>query len=44
MWEIRAEATRPDDGAMVRRWSRLTFDVVEQLDHTEDRYEVIRGG
>jgi ubiquinone/menaquinone biosynthesis C-methylase UbiE len=43
-WEIRAEATRPDDGAVVRRWSRSTFDVVGQLEHTEDRYEVIRGG
>jgi hypothetical protein len=43
-WELRAEATRPDNRAVVRRWSRSTFDVVNQLEHTEDRYEVIRGG
>jgi ubiquinone/menaquinone biosynthesis C-methylase UbiE len=43
-WEIHEEATRPNDGATVRRWSRSTFDVVNQLEHTEDRYEVIRNG
>jgi SAM-dependent methyltransferase len=43
-WIIQGEATRPDDGAVVRRWSKAIFDRVNQLDHTEDRYEVIRGG
>lgn len=42
-WRLREEAVRPDDGALVRRWSRSTFDLVNQLQHSEERYEVIRG-
>jgi len=41
-WQVRAEATRPADGGVVRHWSRSTFDVIHQVEHTEDRYEVIR--
>jgi hypothetical protein len=26
---------------LVRRWSRSTFDRARQLEHTEDRYELI---
>jgi hypothetical protein len=26
----------------VRRWSRATHDIDHQLEHTEDRYEVVR--
>ena len=40
-WRLEAEQARPDDGAIVRRWSRARFDVAKQLVHTEDRYEVI---
>lgn len=43
-WRPNGEALRPEDGAIVRRWSRSTFDLVNQLEHTEDRYEVTRGG
>jgi ubiquinone/menaquinone biosynthesis C-methylase UbiE len=43
-WMMRAEAIRPEDGAVVRRWSKAIFDLVNQLDHTEDRYELIRAG
>ena len=43
-WQLVAEKTRPKDGAVVRRWSRSTYDLIEQLEHTEDRYEVTLGG
>lgn len=42
--EWQQEVTRPEDGATVRRWSRSTIDRVNQLEHTEDRYDVIRNG
>lgn len=42
--EWQQEVTRPKDGAIVRRWSRSTIDRVNQLEHTEDRYDVIVGG
>ncbi|HEY1293086.1 MAG TPA: class I SAM-dependent methyltransferase [Chloroflexota bacterium] len=42
-WKLVQEAARPEDGAIVRRWARATYDVANQLEHTEDRYEVIRG-
>lgn len=42
--EWQQEVTRPEDGALVRRWSRSTIDRVNQLEHTEDRYDVIRNG
>src|SRR5439155_22451604 len=38
------EQVRPEDGALVRRRSRSTYDVANQLEHTEDVYEVIREG
>ena len=34
--------SRPEDGALVRRHSRIRFDPEQQLEHTEDRYEVLR--
>jgi SAM-dependent methyltransferase len=43
-WRIAAEKVRPEDGAMVRRWSRSRYDPDQQLEHTEDRYEVVRDG
>lgn len=39
-----AERQRPEDGALVRRWSRATLDTQNQLEHTEDRYEVLLDG
>ena len=40
--EIDAEAIRPADGALIRRWFRCRYDVEHRLQHTEDRYEIIR--
>jgi ubiquinone/menaquinone biosynthesis C-methylase UbiE len=42
-WRLVQEAVRPEDGATVRRWVKATYDVANQLEHTQDRYEVIRG-
>jgi ubiquinone/menaquinone biosynthesis C-methylase UbiE len=36
-WHLAGERVRPDDGALVRRWSRSTYDLAQQLEHTEDR-------
>ncbi|MDO8616491.1 MAG: class I SAM-dependent methyltransferase [Dehalococcoidia bacterium] len=38
------EGVRPEDGGLVRRSSRSTYDLVNQLEHTEDDYEVILNG
>lgn len=38
------EAVRPEDGALVRRWSHTRFDSPTSLEHTIDRYEIIKGG
>src|SRR3989304_7150365 len=35
---------RPEDGAVVRRWSRADYDAKGQLEHTEDRFEVTLRG
>lgn len=43
-FEWQREVVRPDDGAIVRRWSRSRFDLVNNLEHTEDRYDVIVNG
>jgi ubiquinone/menaquinone biosynthesis C-methylase UbiE len=43
-WALVVEKVRPEDGATVRRWARAWFDPAEQLEHTEDRYEVVRDG
>lgn len=42
-WDLR-EKVRPEDGALVRRWSRVRFDLENQLEHTEDRYEISLNG
>jgi SAM-dependent methyltransferase len=43
-WELEAEATRPADGALIRRWFRCRYEPERRLQHTEDRYEVVEGG
>jgi hypothetical protein len=43
-WEVVAEQDRPEDGLLIRRWARATYDLAQQLEHTEDRYEVIHEG
>jgi len=30
---------RPDDGAVIRCWSRARYDLKNQLEHTETRFE-----
>lgn len=42
-WRLVQEAVRPEDGATVRRWAKATYDVPNQVEHTQDRYEVFRG-
>jgi ubiquinone/menaquinone biosynthesis C-methylase UbiE len=39
-WKLLAEVTRPEDGAVVRKWSSYRYEVVAQLQHTKDRCEV----
>ena len=43
-FEIEAEAVRPSDGALVRRWWRCWYDTPQRLQHTEDRYEIVVDG
>ena len=43
-WEIDAEAVRPEDGMLIRRWFRCRYEVGRRLQHTEDRYELLRDG
>lgn len=43
-WEPDGEVERPEDGALIRRWSRARYDVQDQLEHTETRYEVSLDG
>jgi ubiquinone/menaquinone biosynthesis C-methylase UbiE len=43
-WEVSREAARPEDGALLRRWSRSRTHPAEQLQDAEDRYEVIVDG
>jgi SAM-dependent methyltransferase len=42
--ESTTEVTRPEDGALIRRWSRSVYDHANQLEDTEDRYDVIVDG
>lgn len=43
-WQVVAERERPQDGLLVRRWLRSTYDPETQLEHTEDRYELVSDG
>ena len=43
-WHIHQEAVRPEDGVTVRRWSRITYDLDQKLEYTDDRYELIKDG
>lgn len=42
--EFTREAIRPEDGATIRRWQYSRFDPQTDLEHTIDRYEIIRDG
>ncbi len=43
-WKPTGEKVRPQDGAVIRRYSHSRYDPVTQLEHTEDRYEVMQDG
>ena len=43
-WRVIAEAPRPRDGVVIRRWTRTRYDHERQLEHEENRYEVLRDG
>lgn len=43
-WVMHRERVRPEDGAVVRRWSRARYEPDLQLEHSEDRYEITRDG
>jgi ubiquinone/menaquinone biosynthesis C-methylase UbiE len=43
-WGTPREKTRPEDGAIVTRRSRSTYDLENQLESTEDRYELTLNG
>ncbi|MGE5377595.1 MAG: class I SAM-dependent DNA methyltransferase [Bacteroidota bacterium] len=42
--ELTREVIRPEDGATIRRWQYSRFEPAADLEHTIDRYEVIRDG
>lgn len=41
-WRLIAEVIKPEDGDTVRRWGRTRYEPEIQLEHTEDRYEIVR--
>jgi hypothetical protein len=43
-WVLVAERTRPKDGAVVRNWGRSWYEPDTHLEHTENRYELVRDG
>jgi hypothetical protein len=43
-WKLLRERVRPEDGAIVRRWSRTRFDRRTGLEDTWDRFETVRDG
>jgi ubiquinone/menaquinone biosynthesis C-methylase UbiE len=43
-WRLRREGTRPSDGATVRCWERVTYDLANQIRSSVLRYEIVRSG
>jgi ubiquinone/menaquinone biosynthesis C-methylase UbiE len=43
-WELAGEEVKPANGTSVRRWTRSTIDFDQKLEHTEDRYEIVKEG
>jgi SAM-dependent methyltransferase len=43
-WYKLGEAQRAEDGATIRRWTRTRYDHDQQLEHEENRYEVLHDG
>lgn len=43
-WKLSRESVRPNDGALVRRFSMSRYDPKTECESTEDRYEVYKDG
>lgn len=43
-WKCDADEANAEDGSLIRLWTRRVFDCVQQLEHTQNRFEVIRDG
>jgi SAM-dependent methyltransferase len=43
-WHRLVERQRPEDSATIRRWVRARHDLVQQLQHEENRYELLHDG
>jgi SAM-dependent methyltransferase len=43
-WELAGEEVKPANGTTVRRWTRSTIDFDQKLEHTDDRYEILKDG
>ncbi len=43
-WHQHKRAGEREDGSSVRRWTRARYDSEAQLEHTEDRYEIMVDG
>jgi hypothetical protein len=43
-WHKRKRLGERKDGSFVQRWTRVRYDSEAQLEHTEDRYEVLVDG
>ncbi len=41
-WKLLGEKTRPEDDVTVKKWWRSTFDWETNLQHTQDRYELVQ--
>jgi len=43
-WVQDGEAADPEEGVVIRRWSRSRYDLDQQLEHTETRFEEVIAG
>jgi hypothetical protein len=43
-WMQDGEKVQPEEGTVIRRWSRARYDPEKQLEHTETRFEKILEG
>ncbi len=43
-WQLNGEMPLPEEGSIIKRWSKVRFDPVSQLEHTEHRFDVIKDG
>jgi hypothetical protein len=43
-WRLLRQKERPGEGDLVRHHTRSSFDLDQHLEHTEDRYEVVKDG